>query len=100
MPNPIVDVRDLCVNIKLDEGLLTPVRGVNFQIYPGQTLGLVGESGCGKSLTSKAILAINEKSAIPRAKFFLRTRTARWWTSTAWIPKAEKSATFAASRSA
>ena len=34
MPNPIVDVRDLCVNIKLDEGLLTPVRGVNFQIYP------------------------------------------------------------------
>ena len=61
MPNPIVDVRDLCVNIKMDEGLLTPVRGVSFQIYPGQTMGLVGESGCGKSLTSKAILAINEK---------------------------------------
>ena len=58
---PIIQVKDLHVNIKMDEGTLTPVRGVNFSIRPGETLGLVGESGCGKSLTSKAILAINEK---------------------------------------
>lgn len=57
----VVDVRNLCVNIRMDEGTLTPVRGVSFSIREGETLGLVGESGCGKSLTSKAILGINDK---------------------------------------
>ncbi|MCD8131164.1 MAG: ABC transporter ATP-binding protein [Lachnospiraceae bacterium] len=60
-PDTILDVRDLKINIKLDEGTLTAVRGVNFSMKKGETLGLVGESGCGKSLTSKAILGINEK---------------------------------------
>ncbi len=57
----IIEVKDLKVNIKTDEGTLTAVRGVNFEIHKGETLGLVGESGCGKSLTSKAILGINDK---------------------------------------
>jgi peptide/nickel transport system ATP-binding protein len=55
----ILDIRDMAINIQLDEGLLTPVRGVDFDIKANETLGLVGESGCGKSLTSKAILGIN-----------------------------------------
>ena len=54
--DPIIQVKDLKVNIKTDDGILTAVRGVNFEIRKGETLGLVGESGCGKSLTSKAIL--------------------------------------------
>lgn len=58
----VLDVRNLKINIELDEGTLTAVRGVNFDIRRGETLGLVGESGCGKSLTSKAILGINEKN--------------------------------------
>ncbi len=57
----ILKVEDLKVNIKIDEGTLTAVRGVDFEIRRGETLGLVGESGCGKSLTSKAILGINDK---------------------------------------
>ena len=57
----IVEVKDLKIDIPRDEGTLTAVRGVNFRINKGETLGLVGESGCGKSLTSKAILGINEK---------------------------------------
>ena len=61
MNETIIEVRDLRVNIKIDEGTLTAVRGVNFVIRKGETLGLVGESGCGKSLTSKAILGINDK---------------------------------------
>ena len=61
MQKSVIQVKNLNVNIKMDEGLLTPVRGVDFEIRPGETLGLVGESGCGKSLTSKAILAINDK---------------------------------------
>lgn len=59
--NDIIRVEDLTVDIKMDEGTLTAVRGVNFAIQRGKTLGLVGESGCGKSLTSKSILGINEK---------------------------------------
>ena len=57
----ILEIRDLKVNIKPDEGTLTAVRGVNLTIRKGETLGLVGESGCGKSLTSKAILGINDR---------------------------------------
>ncbi len=60
----VVDVQDLHVAIDLDEGKLEPVRGVSFSIAEGETLGLVGESGCGKSLTSRAILGINEKKCI------------------------------------
>ena len=59
--NNIVEIKDLKINIKIDEGTLTAVRGVDFEIKKGETLGLVGESGCGKSLTSKAILGINDK---------------------------------------
>ncbi len=69
---PIIQVKNLGVNIKMDEGLLTPVRGVDFEIYPGETLGLVGESGCGKSLTSKAILAINEKKCQSTGEILFR----------------------------
>ncbi|MBQ1255890.1 MAG: ABC transporter ATP-binding protein [Clostridia bacterium] len=70
--DPIIQVKNLCVNIKMDEGMLTPVRGVDFEIRPGETLGLVGESGCGKSLTSKAILAINEKKCVSTGEILFR----------------------------
>jgi len=57
----ILEVKDLHVDIRMTEGLLTAVRGVNFEMKKGETLGLVGESGCGKSLTCKSILGINDK---------------------------------------
>ena len=60
----ILEVKDLHVDIRLTEGLLTAVRGVTFEMKRGETLGLVGESGCGKSLTCKAILGINEKKCV------------------------------------
>ena len=66
--NNIIEVKDLKINIKIDEGTLTAVRGVDFEIRKGETLGLVGESGCGKSLTSKAILAINDKKCKAEGK--------------------------------
>ena len=56
--NTVLEVKDLMVHFKLDEGLLKAVDGVSFTLYQGKTLGLVGESGCGKSVTNQAVLRI------------------------------------------
>lgn len=58
---PLLSVKDLKIQIQVDNGVMQAVDGVEFEIRKGQTLGLVGESGCGKSLTSRAIMGINPK---------------------------------------
>src|SRR3954453_7101575 len=55
---PLLRVRDLRVSFKLDEGTVRAVDGVSFNVFPGQVVGIVGESGCGKSVTMKAILQL------------------------------------------
>ncbi|MGC4192246.1 MAG: ABC transporter ATP-binding protein [Thermomicrobiales bacterium] len=55
---PLIKVENLEVEFPTDLGTVHAVNGVNFQIMPGQTLGVVGESGCGKSVTARAILRI------------------------------------------
>ena len=57
--NNLLEIKDLKVYIKIDEGTLQAVDGISFHMQKGKTMGLVGESGCGKSLTAKAILGIN-----------------------------------------
>ena len=64
----LLEVEDLKVDIPLTEGMLHPVRGISFSINQGETLCLVGESGCGKSLTSLAIMGLLPKSAQRNAK--------------------------------
>ena len=54
-------MRDLRVSFALDEGLVRAVDGTSFDVMPGQVLGVVGESGCGKSVTMRAILQLVEK---------------------------------------
>ncbi len=54
----VIDVKDVKIRFKTDEGLLKAVDGVDFAIGRGGTLGLVGESGCGKSVTAHALLHI------------------------------------------
>jgi peptide/nickel transport system ATP-binding protein len=58
--DPVLSVRDLRVHFVLDEGLVRAVDGVSFDVAPGQVVGIVGESGCGKSVTMRAILQIVE----------------------------------------
>ena len=56
--SPLLDVRDLRVHFMLDEGVVRAVDGLTYSIRRGRTLGIVGESGCGKTVTAQAILRI------------------------------------------
>ncbi len=58
MPQPVLEVRDLTTHFHLEEGILKAVDGVSFTLMQNQTLGIVGESGCGKSVTVQSIMGI------------------------------------------
>ena len=67
---PLLDVQDLKVHFPVRKGFfqrvvdqVRAVDGVSFQVYRGQTLGLVGESGCGKTTTGRALLRLIEPTA-------------------------------------
>ncbi len=57
---PLLSIRDLKTHFFLEEGVVKAVDGVSLDVYPGQVYGIVGESGCGKSVTMKAMLRIVE----------------------------------------
>jgi oligopeptide/dipeptide ABC transporter ATP-binding protein len=61
MAEPILSVRDLHTHFLQDEGVVRAVDGTSFELYAGRTLGIVGESGCGKSVTARSILRIVER---------------------------------------
>src|SRR3954451_4395895 len=70
-PAPVVEVRDLVKNFPIRGGGLIrrvvaqvqAVSGVSFNLYPHETLGLVGESGCGKSTTGRAVLQLHKPTS-------------------------------------
>ena len=55
---PLLDVRGLTAELSLEEGPVRAVDGVSFSVPPGGTVGVVGESGCGKSLTALSVLRL------------------------------------------
>jgi peptide/nickel transport system ATP-binding protein len=58
---PLLSVRNLKTYFAQDEGTVKAVDGVSFDMMPGATLGIVGESGCGKSVTARSILGIVDR---------------------------------------
>ena len=58
MTQPVLEVRDLKTWFDTERGLFRAVDGVSFSVAKGQTVGLVGESGCGKSVTSLSIMGL------------------------------------------
>ncbi|HET6607996.1 MAG TPA: ABC transporter ATP-binding protein [Rhodopila sp.] len=61
MAEPILQVQSLYTHFFADEGVVRAVDGVSFDLYAGRTLGIVGESGCGKSVTTRSILRIVDR---------------------------------------
>ena len=58
---PLLEVKGLKTYFYTEDGIVRAVDGVNFEVYPGEVLGIVGESGCGKSVTSLSIMRLISK---------------------------------------
>jgi peptide/nickel transport system ATP-binding protein len=73
---PLLSVRDLKTYFMMDEGVVKAVDGVTFDVNSGQVFGIVGESGCGKSVTMKAVLRIVEPPGkIVKGEILLNCKT-------------------------
>ncbi len=55
---PLLDVRDLCVGFRTDDGLLKAVDKISYGVYPGESISVVGESGSGKSMSAHAVMGL------------------------------------------
>jgi peptide/nickel transport system ATP-binding protein len=72
-PNELLRVEDLKTHFFTDDGVVKAVDGVSFRVNRGETLGIVGESGCGKSVTSLSIMRlIAHPGKIVQGKIMLR----------------------------
>ena len=81
---PLLDIVDLKASYQTEAGLVRAVDGVSFSIEPGRSLGLVGESGCGKSSVVRCILKVFPSIfRIESAESsFAETTWCRWTTTT------------------
>ena len=59
---PILSIKDLKIYFNTDEGVVRAVDGISFDVLPGQTVGIIGESGCGKSTVGKSLLRILDQN--------------------------------------
>ena len=72
---PLIEVSNLTLKFKTDEGLITAVDDVSFTLMKGEVMGLVGESGSGKSVTAKSLMHLNARNAVytPESRIILHT---------------------------
>ncbi|MGN6770884.1 MAG: ABC transporter ATP-binding protein [Rhizobiaceae bacterium] len=72
MTSPVLNIEDLKVEVDTGEAVHTVLDGVTLRLLPGQTLGVVGESGCGKSMTALAVMGLlPDRFRVTRGSIFL-----------------------------
>ena len=64
MPGPLLEVTDLSVRFETDEGSVHAVDRLSFTVAPGEVLGIVGESGCGKTVTCLSLVRLLPQTAV------------------------------------
>ena len=64
MDKNILSIKDLNVNLMTVGGIVYAVQGVNIDVKDGEILGIVGESGCGKSMTIKSIMRLHDEKRV------------------------------------
>ena len=64
MSEKLLEVKDLRVAFNTSSGTVNALNGVSFDIMKNESVGIVGESGCGKSVTARAIMRILEKNGV------------------------------------
>ena len=75
----LLDVKNLTLQFRTDEGLITAVEDVSFSLNKGEVMGLVGDSGSGKSVTAKALMHLNARNAVygPDSRTTFKSRGVR-----------------------
>jgi peptide/nickel transport system substrate-binding protein len=77
-PEALLEVKNLRTHFFLDHGVVRAVDGVNLRVEPGKTLGIVGESGCGKSITARSIIrTVEPPGRLVDGQILLRRRAGR-----------------------
>lgn len=72
-------MENLAIGFEARHGGVDIVDGIGFDVHPGEVLGLVGESGCGKSLTALAVMGLEPKG--PGSGAMSVSTSASWWAS-------------------